>query len=98
MVFTTERKASLDGNAQQWKEMMLHAISEREKAEHDKQVHTQCSKRACFDIGYQKLGNLSVSYQSSSDRASKVEGCYTNVKITPLFWCLELNVVEFQQA
>lgn len=33
------RKAGHDGNAQQWKEMMLNAISEREKAETEKQVY-----------------------------------------------------------
>ena len=32
------RKGGHDGSAQQWKEMMLNAISEREKAENEKQV------------------------------------------------------------
>lgn len=50
-VFSGDRRASLDGNAQQWKELMLNAISEREKAEHDKQVGSLCSLfiTCCYD-------------------------------------------------
>ena len=37
-----KRKTGSEENAQQWKELMLNAVSEREKAEQEKQVGLRC--------------------------------------------------------
>jgi len=80
-VLAKDRKKSLDGNALQWKEMMLHAITEREKAESDKQVlqdkvqklEELCGRKEKFLQSTKMIVKLRESHIARLERLRKKE-------------------------
>ncbi|XP_065064430.1 kinesin-like protein KIF15 isoform X2 [Rhopilema esculentum] len=79
--YAEKRKTGSDEKAQQWKELMLNAVSEREKAEQEKQVlqdkvqklEEMCSRKDKFLQSTKMIVKLRESYIAKLERMRKKE-------------------------